>query len=191
MKIYYSGLLALLSSQSAFAGVEFGRDLRQSNTIVNAKSAKNGKVKQGKTANVAPVDVVFSIDTATINAKSVKTGKVKQSKTMPVDVLSIDTTVSADVFSYGRDSFSFATEAVVASGKTGKVAKAAADVDSESEDVEASAKSIKIVPKVVRAMPTDNINAAGSGLSAENAAVINGAGAVFVVTMVAFGAMMA
>ena len=176
-------------------------DLRQSNTIVNAKSAKIGKVQQSKTAKVVPVDVVFSVDTATFNAKSVKTGKVKQSKTakvVPVDVLSIDTTkstVSADTFSYGRDSFSFATEATIAaSGKTGKVAKAAADVDSESEDDapsnEASAKSAKIVPKLVRAMPTDNINAAESDLSAENAAVTNGAGAFFVMaTLVAFGAM--
>ena len=163
-------------------------------------------MKHGKTAKVVvPVDVL-SIDTPTFDAKSVKTGKVKQGKTakvMSVDVFSIDTsksTVSGDVFSYEGDSFSYATETVVASSKTGKVAKAAVEVDSESEDDAPSneAKSVKIVPKVVRATDsitgsaTDNIVAAESGVSAENAAVINGAGAFFVmVTLVVVGAMMA
>ena len=175
--------------------------MKQSKTV-DAKSAKNGKVKHGKTAKVVvPVDVL-SIDTPSSDAKSVKTGKVKQGKTakvMSLDVFSIDTsksTVSDDVFSYGGDSFSYATEAVVGSGKTGKVAKVAVEVDSKSEDDassnEASAKSVKIVPKVVRA--TDSINGAATGniVAAENAAVINGAGAFFVmVTLFAFGAMMA
>ena len=161
-------------------------------------------MKQGKTAKVVvPVDVL-SIDTPTFDAKSVKTGKVKQGKTakvMSVDVFSIDTsksTVSGDVFSYGGDSFSYATETVVASGKTSKVAKVAVEVDSKSEDDVPSAKSVKIVPKVVRATDsitgtgTDNIVAAESGVSADNAAVIDGVGAFFVMaTLVAFGAMMA
>lgn len=155
-------------------------------------------MKHGKTAKViVPVDVL-SIDTPTFDAKSVKTGKVKHGKTakvMSVDVFSIDTsksTVSGDVFSYGGDSFSFATETAVASSKT--------EVDSKSEDDAPSneAKSVKIAPKVVRSTDSitgsaaNNIVAAESGVSAENTAVINGAGAFFVmVTLVAFGAMMA
>ena len=167
-------------------------------------------------------DLQHSMSLSPIRAKSVKAGKVKKSKTskVSVDIFSIDTTtddvptssgdkpatssddkpsVSGEFFSYGTiakptasgDGFSYE---IIAFGKTSKEAKAATD-DS------ASAKSDKIVPKVVRAMPTDGttsaaangVNAAAeNGVADENAAVINGAGAFFVVsTIAAFWAMMA
>jgi len=202
--------------------------------LFNAKSSKTGKVEESKTSNIMSVEV-FSIDTTkrTVSGDfvSAKTGKVKESKTskiMPVDVFSIGTTkrtVSGDVFSYGRDSFSYATlpETVVATGKTGKVAKSATDVDSVSESDassdeasaksgkivaksatdldsendassnEASAKSGKTVAKVVRAMPIERPTGTVTNAAvAENAAVINGAGAFFVMlTFAAVGMMMA
>ncbi len=148
----------------------------------NAKSSKTGKVKASKTSKTMPVEV-FSIDTVSGG-----------------DVLSYDTTA---VFSYGTDSFSMPTdsfsmpETVVATGKTGKVAKAATDVDSESEDDassdDANAKSGKVVAKVVRAMPIESYSGtAANAVVAENAAVINGVGAFFVMlTFAAVGVMMA
>lgn len=131
---------------------------------------------------------VFSIGTTTDDVFSYDTS------------LSYDTTrtVPGDFFSYGTDSFSM-PETVIVTSKTGKVTKAATDVDSESEDDassdEASAKSGKtqIVAKVVRAMPIESYSGtAANAVVAENAAVINGAGAFFsMLTFAAVGMMMA
>mmetsp|Transcript_28231 Transcript_28231/g.40342 ORF Transcript_28231/g.40342 Transcript_28231/m.40342 type:complete len:148 (+) Transcript_28231:270-713(+) len=145
--------------------------------LFNTKSSKTGKVKESKTSKTMPVEV-FSVDTTT-------------------DVFSYDTTHPGDSFSYGTDSFSM-PETVIATSKTGKVAKAATDVDSESEDDassdEASAKSGKnVVAKLVRAMPIESYSGtAANAVVAENAAVINGAGAFFaMLTFAAVGVMMA
>eukprot|EP00577_Skeletonema_sp_RCC1716_P026298 CAMPEP_0113386450 /NCGR_PEP_ID=MMETSP0013_2-20120614/8016_1 /TAXON_ID=2843 ORGANISM="Skeletonema costatum, Strain 1716" /NCGR_SAMPLE_ID=MMETSP0013_2 /ASSEMBLY_ACC=CAM_ASM_000158 /LENGTH=168 /DNA_ID=CAMNT_0000269293 /DNA_START=267 /DNA_END=773 /DNA_ORIENTATION=+ /assembly_acc=CAM_ASM_000158 len=167
-------------------------------SLSNAKSVKTGKVKQSKASKVMSVDM-FSIDTTTDD--------------VPISKPTVSSDDGTDPFSHGSKSekvtemsFSYVTkpDKVIASSKTSKEAKAAVDVVSESEDnapsSEASAKSGKIVAKVVRAMPTDSttgaatnsINAAENGVSVENAAVVNGAGAFFVVlTFAVVGAMMA
>jgi len=164
-------------------------------SLSNAKSVKTGKVKQSKASKVMSVDM-FSIDTTTDD--------------VPISKPTVSSDDGTDPFSHGSKSekvtemsFSYVTKSI-ASSKTSKEAKAAVDVVSESEDnapsSEASAKSGKIVAKVVRAMPTDrttgaatnSINAAENGVSVENAAVVNGAGAFFVVlTFAVVGAMMA
>jgi len=155
---------------------------------INAKSVKTGKVKKSKSPKVMSVDI-FSIDTTTDDAPTSSGDK-------PTTSSDAKPTVSGDVFSYG--SYGTKTEKVIAFGKTSKEA----DVDSEDDapSSEAIAKSGKIVAKVVRAMPTGGTtgaagsvaNAAENVAEGENAAVINGAGAFFVVlTFAAVGAMLA
>lgn len=154
---------------------------------INAKSVKTGKVKKSKSPKVMSVDI-FSIDTTTDDAPTSSADK-------PTTSSDATPTVSGDVFSYG--SYGTKTEKVIAFGKASKEA----DVDSEDDapSSEAIAKSGKIVAKVVRAMPTGGTTGAAASVAnaenvaeGENAAVINGAGAFFVVlTFAAVGAMLA
>jgi len=154
-------------------------DLQNSMSLsypIHAKSVKTGKMTKSKTSKATSVDT-FSIDTTTDDAPISSDAK---------------STVSGDVFSYGAK-----TEKVIAFGKTGKEAKAAV-VDSEDDvpSSEASAKSGKIVTKIVRAMPTGGTtgtaaNVANAAENVENAAVINVSGSFVVLTFAAVGAMLA